>query len=159
MKKLTELVNPGAVIPDLKSGDRDGVITELIGALVSSGAAPGPIRQELLLKTLERERRGSTGFGLGVAVPHVKHRTVTHLAAAIGISRRGVDFSAVDRQPVYSVILLLSPEDRPDEHLQAMEAVFKNLHKASFRRLLRLAGTTDDVMRLLADADAQQLPA
>lgn len=159
MKKLTELVNPGAVIPDLKSGDRDGVIAELIDVLISSGAASEDIRQELLLRTLDRERRGSTGFGLGVAVPHVKHRTVTKLSAAIGVSRRGVDFTAVDRQPVYTVILLLSPEERPDEHLQAMEAVFKNLHKPSFRRLLRLVQTTDDVMRLLSDADSQQLPA
>jgi mannitol/fructose-specific phosphotransferase system IIA component (Ntr-type) len=64
-----------------------------------------------------------------------------------------VDFSALDKQPVYSVFLLLSPEDRPEDHLQAMEAIFKNLSKDTFRRFLRQAQTEKDVRTLLEEAD------
>ncbi len=155
--KMKEIVSEGAVIPQLQAGDRDAAITELVDALVSSGAAPASIRDELVQKVLERERRGSTGFGKGVAVPHVKFKGVGKMAAAIGLSQRGIDFSSLDRQPVYSVVLLLSPEDQPEEHLRAMEVIFRNLSNDTFRRFLRQANSVEDVMQLLEEADSRQL--
>lgn len=155
--KLTEIIAEEAVIVRLAAGDRDGVIAELIDALVRAGSAPAKMRDTLIQSVLERERRGSTGFGKGVAVPHVKHKSITGMAAAIGLSPRGVDFNALDKQPVYSVFLLLSPEDRPEEHLQAMEVIFKNLSKDTFRRFLRQAASVEDVRTLLEEADSQQL--
>lgn len=156
--KLTEIVARDAVVVPLKSSDRDGVIGELLSALLRSGAAPEVAQSELLTKVLERERHGSTGFGKGVAVPHVKHRRVGKMAAAIGVSTRGVDFTALDRQPVYSVFLLLSPEDQPEDHLRAMEVIFKSLSKESFRRALRGAQAAADVHKLLEEADGNTLP-
>jgi len=155
--KLTEIVAQGAIVATLGSADRDAVITELVDALVSGGSAPKAIRDELVARVLEREKRGSTGFGKGVAVPHVKHKGVSRMAAAVGLSQRGVDFNALDKQPVYSVVLLLSPEDRPEEHLQAMEVIFKNLSKDTFRRFLRQAGSVEEVRSLLEEADGQHL--
>jgi len=155
--KLTSFVAPLAIVPQLKSVDRDAVIGELVDAVVASGAAPAEIRAELLSRVLEREKRGSTGFGKGVAVPHVKHKQVARMTAAIGVSARGVEFNALDKQPVFSVVLLLSPEDRPEEHLQAMEVIFKNLSKDSFRRLLRQATTVEDIRTLLEESDGTHL--
>jgi mannitol/fructose-specific phosphotransferase system IIA component (Ntr-type) len=155
--KLTEIVAKGAIVPVLKSSDRDGAIVELVEGLIVSGACDAGLRDELITKVLDRERRGSTGFGRGVAVPHVKHRQATKMAAAIGLSARGIDFNSLDKQPVYSVFLLLSPEDRPEEHLQAMEVIFKNLSKDTFRRILRQATSVDDVRALLDEADHQQM--
>jgi mannitol/fructose-specific phosphotransferase system IIA component (Ntr-type) len=154
--KLSQLVSPGAIVTQLASRERDAVITELVDVLVRTGAADPGLRGELVLRVLDREKRGSTGFGRGVAVPHVKHRQVTRMAAAIGLSPTGVDFNALDKQPVYSVFLLLSPEDKPEEHLQAMEVIFKNLSKETFRRFLRQAGSVEDVQTLLQEADNQQ---
>jgi mannitol/fructose-specific phosphotransferase system IIA component (Ntr-type) len=155
--KLTDIVAAGAVVPVLQAAERDAVIIELVDALVRSGSAPAAIRDELVTRVLERERRGSTGFGRGVAVPHVKHRDVSKMTAAIGLSARGVDFNALDKQPVYSVFLLLSPEDRPEDHLHAMEVIFKNLSKDTFRRFLRQARTVQEVRDLLSEADNQHL--
>ncbi len=155
--KLSQIVTPAAIVPKVSSGDRDTVITELLDTLIAAGAADTSLRAELLTRVLERERRGSTGFGKGVAVPHVKHKAVKSMTAAIGLSPTGVDFNALDRQPVYSVFLLLSPEDRPEEHLQAMEVIFKNLSKETFRRFLRQAASVDEVVALLEEADGQQL--
>lgn len=156
--KLTEIVAAGAIVPQLKSSQREEVVGELIDALVAAGVAEGAIREELVRRVLDREKKGSTGFGKGVAVPHVKHAGVKRMVAAIGLSQRGVDFNALDKQPVYSILLLLSPEDRPEEHLQAMEVIFKNLSKETFRRFLRQATTVDGVRELLDEADNQQLP-
>lgn len=155
--KLTDIVSAGAVLPTLKSADRDGVIAELAGALAASGAFPESAREALIQRILERERRSSTGFGRGVAVPHVKHAGLKKVTAAIGLSQRGVDFHALDKQPVYSVFLLVSPEDRPEEHLEAMEVIFKNLSKDTFRRTLRQATSSEDVIALLEEADGQHL--
>ena len=153
MVKLTEIVAEGAIIPALKSTDRDGVILELVDALVSSGSAPAAIRDELASRVLEREKRGSTGFGRGVAVPHVKHKGVSKMAAAIGLSARGVDFNALDKQPVYSVVLLLSPDNQPQQHLQAMNIVFSSLQQDTFRRFMRQSGTREAIADLLDEAD------
>lgn len=157
--KMLDIVSKQAVIAQLESTTREGVIEELVGALINAGKADEGMRADLIAKVMERERRGSTGFGKGVAVPHVKHPDVKTMAAAVGISEAGVDFAALDKQPVYSFILLLSPLDRPDEHLQAMEVIFKNLNQDSFRRFLRQATSTEDVMTLLEDADNDDLPA
>jgi mannitol/fructose-specific phosphotransferase system IIA component (Ntr-type) len=155
--KLKDLVVPGAIVPRLAANERDGVITELIDKLVAAGAADASVKPTLIAKLLDRERKGSTGFGRGVAVPHVKHASITRMSAAIGLSAEGVDFNAFDRQPVYSIFLLLSPEDRPEDHLHAMEAIFKNLSKDTFRRFLRQAGSVEEVVDLLGDADDQRL--
>jgi mannitol/fructose-specific phosphotransferase system IIA component (Ntr-type) len=155
--RMMQLVPEGAIIPRLSSASRDEVIAELIDALIASGATTAKLRDDLIRAVMERERRGSTGFGRGVAVPHVKHKSVKHMSAAIGLSERGVDFNALDKQPVYSVFLLLSPEDRPEEHLQAMEVIFKNLSKDTFRRFLRQAQSVDEVRTLLEEADNQLL--
>lgn len=155
--RMTQLVAENVIVPRLKGGQRDEVIGELVDALIGAGAAAPRLREELIKAVLEREKRGSTGFGRGVAVPHVKHKSVKQMSAAIGLSERGVDFNALDKQPVYSVFLLLSPEDRPEEHLQAMEVIFKNLSKDTFRRFLRQAQTAEDVRTLLEEADNQLL--
>ncbi len=155
--RMLQLVRDGAIVSRLKSTQRDEVIAELVDALIASGAAGANLRDTLIASVLERERRGSTGFGRGVAVPHVKHKSVRGMAAAIGLSDKGVDFNSLDKQPVYSVFLLMSPEDRPEEHLQAMEVIFKNLSKDTFRRFLRQAQTNEDVHTLLEEADNQLL--
>jgi len=155
--KLMEVVVEKAIVPRLASAKRDDVVAELVDALISAGAADASLRDKLIKSVLDREKRGSTGFGRGVAVPHVKHEAVKRIAAAVGLSQSGIDFNSLDKQPVYSVFLLLSPADNPEEHLQAMEIIFKHLSQDTFRRFLRQATTVEQVRTLLDDADNQQL--
>lgn len=157
--KLRDLVSPDAVTATLKSQQRDGVIEELVDLLINAGKAEPAMRDDLIARVLEREERGSTGFGKGVAVPHVKHDKVDTMAAAVGISPEGVEFNALDKKPVHSFILLLSPGLRPDEHLHAMEAIFKHLTQDGFRRFLKQATSPGEVIALLDEADNQQLSA
>lgn len=156
--RLSEIVIPGAIVASLATTERDDVISELVDALVIAGSVTKKMRDEVVRLALEREQRASTGFGKGVAVPHVKLDSANRVCLAIGLSQSGVDFNSLDKQPVYSVFLLVSPADKPDEHLKAMEVIFKNLQYDTFRRFLRQASSTSEVLELLNDADSQQIP-
>src|SRR5438552_1054024 len=153
--KLLDIVIEHAIIPELKATQRDDAIAEIIDALVECGALSEKLKDEFIKAIIKREKRGSTGFGHGVAVPHVKHPSITKMAVAVGISRNGIDFNALDKQLVYSIFLLLSPEDKPEDHLDAMEAIFGNLSQETFRRFLRQANSVQDVMTLLEEADSR----
>ena len=153
--KLLEIVVEGAILPDLVATERDDAIAEIVDALVSAGAVSPELRDEFVKAIVKREKRGSTGFGHGVAVPHVKHSAISKMVVAVAISANGVEFNALDRQPVYSIFLLLSPEDKPEDHLDAMEAIFGNLSQETFRRFLRQTKNVEDVLTLLEEADAK----
>lgn len=155
--KLREIVVEDAIIPQLNSSKREDVVKELVEALISCGSVDEGLREEFVKAILSRERKGSTGFGHGVAVPHVKSPKIEKLTVAIGISPEGIDFNALDKQPVYSLFLLLSPEDRPEEHLDAMEAIFGNLQDDQFRKFLRQASSVEEVKTLLDEADTSQV--
>ncbi len=151
--KLKDFIIADAVQPELAATDRDGAIRELCTALARAGALPESAVDEVVAALVKREQNGSTGFGKGVAVPHAKHPKVKQMVGTLGRSVHGIDFAALDHQPVYSVVLLLSPENQPQQHLQAMNIVFSNLQKDMFRRFLRGAGTRDAIMELLDEAD------
>ena len=151
--KFADFVCFDAVIPELKAKDRDGVIAELVSALDKAGKLGKANRQEIIKAVIKREKEASTGMGKGVAIPHVKHPAIKDVIATIGQSGTGIDFSALDKQPVYSVILLLSPADNPEKHLQAMENIFKHLQQEKFRKFLRQSQITEQIEDLLREAD------
>ena len=142
-----------AVVTNLQATDRNGVIRELVASLVEVGSIDAEHQEAIARAVIQRENQGSTGFGKGVAVPHVKHSAVTSIVSTIGRSVAGVDFAALDRAPVYLVVLLLSPADKPDDHLAAMETVFKYLQRDNFRRFLRQAETEKEIGELIKEAD------
>ncbi|MBC24143.1 MAG: PTS fructose transporter subunit IIA [Phycisphaerae bacterium] len=154
--KLTDLVVNEAVIVKLEGAKRNEVIEELLDALVAAGRVDTGNRDDYLKAIIKREKRGSTGFGHGVAVPHAKAESIDQISVAIGLCADGVDFNALDQQPVHAVFLLLSPEDRPEDHLDAMEAIFGSLSQEQFRRFLFQAQSIDDVMTLLDEHDKSQ---
>ena len=151
--KFSEFIVKEAIKPELEAKDRDGVLSELVNALADAGAVPKAAVDEVLAALIKREKNGSTGFGKGVAVPHVKHPKVKKMAGTIGRSVGGIDFAALDHQPVYSVVLLLSPDNQPQQHLQAMNIVFTNLQKDTFRKFLRQSTTPEAIAELLDEAD------
>jgi mannitol/fructose-specific phosphotransferase system IIA component (Ntr-type) len=151
--KFKEFVCFQATIPQLQAKDRDGAITELVVALVAARKIPAESAKDVTKAVIKRENEASTGIGKGVAVPHVKHSAVKHIVAAVGLSDAGIGFAALDEQPVYSVILLISPLNNPDKHLQAMENVFRHLQKERFRKFLRQCRTPEELEDLLNEAD------
>ena len=151
--KLSDLVCFEAIVPRLESSERDEVISELVSSLAASGKLGKAKAAEIMKAVIKRENEASTGIGKGVAVPHVKHESIEEVVATVGCSSRGIDFSSLDKQPVYSVILLLSPSGQAERHLQAMETIFRNLQKDDFRRFLRQSQTVEDVKEVILESD------
>jgi mannitol/fructose-specific phosphotransferase system IIA component (Ntr-type) len=151
--KFSDFVCFEATVPELQAGDRDGAITELVSSLDKAGRLGKNKCQEITAEMIKREDEASTGMGKGIAMPHVKHEAVTDVVAVVGQSSAGVGFFALDKQPVYSVILMVSPVDNPDRHLQAMESLFKHLQQEKFRRFLRMCRSSEQIRELLIEAD------
>lgn len=151
--KLTDLIDMESIVPEFQATDRNGVIRELIQSLADHGAINSQDVEKIAKTAIAREKLGSTGFGKGVAVPHVKHECIQKMTATIGRSSRGIDFTAMDRAPVFTVVILLSPQSAPEEHLAAMEKIFRYLQRENFRRFLRQADTHEAIVDLVREAD------
>ncbi|MHC4443670.1 MAG: PTS sugar transporter subunit IIA [Planctomycetota bacterium] len=151
--KLSDLIVADAVVPELESTDRNGAIRELVSSLANSIGLSEAEAASVSKAVIQRENQGSTGFGKGVAVPHVKHSAVNKIVGTIGRSSVGIDFAALDRSPVYIVVLLLSPQDNPDRHLASMENIFRHLQRDNFRRFLRQASSKEAINELVLEAD------
>jgi len=151
--KFADFVCFEATIPELQAKDRDGAIAELVTSLDKAGKLKRGSREDVIKAVIERENQATTGMGKGVAVPHVKHPAVKDVVAAIGLSSAGIDFSSLDKQLVYSVVLLISPADNPDRHLQAMESIFRRLQQEKFRKFLRQSRSSEQIEDLFREID------
>lgn len=151
--KLADIMVTDAIIPGLQAKTKEEAVGELVEALASAGAIAKKSVAEVTGEVLHRESQATTGIGKGVALPHAKLKGVKKPLGTIGRSAEGIDFAALDSRPVYSVILLLSSQDGPDEHLQAMETIFKHVQRDIFRKFLRQSQTREAIIDLIQEAD------
>jgi nitrogen PTS system EIIA component len=151
--KLSDIMVLDAIIPDLKATDRDPAIEEAVNSLAACGAIPKSRVKEIVQAVLDREAQATTGIGKGVALPHAKLKCIKKVVGTIARSATGIDFAALDSKPVYNMILLLSSPDDPDEHLQAMETIFKHVQREMFRKFLRQSETKQSIVELIEEAD------
>lgn len=155
--KLADIMVAEAMVPTLEATTRDKAIEELVSALVEAGALPKRRAEEAIKAILAREGQATTGIGKGIALPHARLGSLKKPIATIGRAPEGIEFSALDSKPVYSVILLLTSNDNPDEHLQAMEAIFKQVQRDIFRKFLRQSETKKAIADLILEADRDEL--
>jgi mannitol/fructose-specific phosphotransferase system IIA component (Ntr-type) len=155
--KLADFVVPEAIIPDLRAGTKEEAAREMVDALHAAGCVGGADREDVIQAILRREQLGSTGFHDGVAMPEARHPAVGRTLGTIALSRRGLEFDAMDGRPVHILFLLASPAARPAEFLHAAEIVSQLLHSEDFRARLRRAGMREEIVGLLAEADQDSL--
>ena len=151
--KLTEFVIQNAILPNLKATSKEEVIREMVTHLKAAGALKAAEEEAVVAAILKREELESTGIGNGVAVPHTKHASVDKLSAMVAISRTGVDFSSLDGEDVFILFLLVSPPDRPGDHLRGLENISRHLRSQDFCNFLKQSLTTTDIWDLLTEAD------
>lgn len=136
---------------------KEDAIRAMVAGLRDSGSISAADEAGIVAAILKREELGSTGIGRGVAVPHTKHPSVGKLIAAIALSAEGVDFASLDGEPVFIMFLLVSPPDRPGDHLRGLENISRHLRNDKFCKFLRQAKTVDAVWDLLKEADNDEL--
>jgi fructose-specific phosphotransferase system IIA component len=151
--KLSDFVIRDSIVVDLQATSKEEAIREMVGSLHKAGQLADSEVESVIRAILGREELGSTGIGMGVAVPHTRHQTLTRLIGTVALSRRGVDFAALDGEPVNIFFLLVSPQNQPGDHLRALENISRHLKDERFVRFLRQAGTRQAVVDVLEEAD------
>ncbi|AMV17762.1 PTS sugar transporter subunit IIA [Planctomyces sp. SH-PL14] len=154
--KLTEFVVADAIIPELKATTKEAAIREIIASLREAGRIPAEHEEAIAAAIMKREELGSTGIGRGVAVPHTKHASVNGMVATVALSSAGLEFASLDGEDVHIVFLLISPPDRPGDHLRALETITRHLKSDDFCNFLRQSKSQQLVMDLLQEADEKQ---
>lgn len=149
--KILDLLDKKAIIADLTATDKEGVIAELIAPISRLKQID---RNDLVRVIMNREQLGSTGIGEGVGIPHGKLRDLSSLVMGFGLSRQGIDFDAIDGQPVYIFFLLLTPENAAGLHLKMLARISRILKNDLFRQQLREAQTADDVYAVIQSGDS-----
>ncbi len=151
--KFSDFVSTKSIQAVLKTGTKEDVIAELVDALVTAGSVKIGDRDDIIKAIMKREELGSTGIGRGIAVPHTKHAGVDRLVGTVGVSPEGIDFDSLDGQKAQLFFLLVSPPDRPGDHLRALENISRQLRDDTFCRFLKQSKTAEDIMQLLDEAD------
>ena len=154
--KFSDFVHADAILPALEATDKEGVIRELIGGLIKCGKLKSDDEEGIVQAILKREELGSTGLGRGIAVPHTKHASVIEPVGTVGISQTGIEFQSLDGEDVQLFFLVISPPDRPTDHLRALEKISKQLKDNTFCRFLKQSKTAGDVQQVLDEADNNQ---
>ena len=155
--KLLDFVVRDAILPDLQAGNKEAAIRAMVEGLKNCGSIQPEDEENIVAAILKREDLGSTGIGNGVAVPHTKHPSVDHLIATVALAKDGVDFASLDGEDVFILFLLVSPPDRPGDHLRGLENISRHLRNQNFCNFLKQAGTKEEVIELLQEADNNQL--
>jgi PTS system nitrogen regulatory IIA component len=152
---LSQLLLPASVNVELKARDKRDAIVELVNLLESShGVSSGG---EILDRVLKREAMMSTGIGNGIAIPHGKAKAADRLLAACGVSRTGIDFEAVDKQPATLFILLVSPENIGGPHVKVLANISRLLKEDRVRDALKAADSPEAFLQILREAEAKYL--
>jgi mannitol/fructose-specific phosphotransferase system IIA component (Ntr-type) len=155
--KFADFVCVDAIQSQLASRDKPSVIRELVTGLVTAGLVATTELEGIVGAIMKREELGSTGIGRGIAVPHTKHASVDKLVGTVGVCSAGLDFDSLDGERVHLFFLLVSPPDRPGDHLRALENISRQLRNDQFCRNLRQAQSAADIQRLLEEADNNQV--
>jgi nitrogen PTS system EIIA component len=146
---MIDFVVREAIVPQLVATTREGVIRELITSLQTAGHFPNTDLEDIVKAVLRREQLGSTGIGRSIAIPHSRHASVTKLIGTVGISQAGIPFDSIDGEAVHVLVLLISPQDRPGDHLRALENVVQTMRDDAVVEALRLAETQERIWSLI----------
>jgi fructose-specific phosphotransferase system IIA component len=148
---LGDILSKDQIIPDLQAADRWQAIDELINNLVATGKIKAEHREAITAVVRKRETSMSTGIGFGIGIPHASTDLIYEVVGALGRSKKGVDFNALDNQPVHLVMLFLVPQGQFQKHLHTLANIAKMLHKSEFRQALEQAPDADSMLAAIKD--------
>ncbi len=152
--QILELLREEHVRIGLESDQKESAIAEVLELLVASGDVPD--RDGAYDSLLEREDKGTTGIGQSVGVPHAKHESITHLCMALGVSRNGVEFDAIDGAPVHVIFLIMAEPNNPGPHVQCLAQVARLCQTPGFLRRLQAAGSTREALDLILEFEESE---
>lgn len=151
---LGDIVAKEQIIPELSAADRWEAIDELIDLLITCGRIKPENREMIAAVVKKRESSMSTGIGFGIGIPHASTDLIYEVVGALGRSTKGVNFDALDNQPVNLVMLFLVPQGQFQKHLHTLANIAKLLHRKEFRQALEQATTAEEMFRIIKESPA-----
>ncbi len=153
MVTIRDLLQENLIIDEISATDKAGVIREFARLLKSKGKVDN--EEELFRVLTERETLGSTGVGDGFAIPHGKLNSIPEMIVAFGRSKGGIEFQALDAKPVFLFFLLVTPTDKPGDHLKALARISRIFKNPALRAGLIQATCRQDIQRLIYEEDSK----
>ena len=148
---LSDILTKDQINTELRAANRWEAIDELIGSLVATGKIKPEHQDAIAAVVKKRESSMSTGIGFGIGIPHASTDLIYEVVGALGRSGKGVNFEALDNQPVNLVMLFLVPQGQFQKHLHTLANIAKLLHKAEFRQALEQASDADAMFKIIKD--------
>src|SRR6478609_9211719 len=136
---LGDILGPEQILPGMNAGNRWEAIDELINNLVATGKIKPEHHDAISTVVKKRESSMSTGIGFGIGIPHASTDLIHEVVGALGRSKKGISFDALDNQPVNLVMLFLVPQGQFQKHLHTLASIAKLLHNKDFRHELEQA--------------------
>jgi len=146
---LGDILSKEQIITDLRAANRWEAIDELINNLVATGKINPENREAIAAVVKKRESSMSTGIGFGIGIPHASTDLIYEVVGSLGRSHNGVNFDALDNQPVNLVMLFLVPQGQFQKHLHTLANIAKLLHKADFRQALEQAPDAEAMLQII----------
>jgi fructose-specific phosphotransferase system IIA component len=153
---LGDILQQDQIITELRASNRWEAIDELIDNLVATGKIKAEHRQTIAAVVKKREGSMSTGIGFGIGIPHASTDLIYEVVGALGRSKQGVNFDALDNQPVNLVMLFLVPQGQFQKHLHTLASIAKLLHKKEFRQALEEALDAEGMFRVIKETAASK---
>lgn len=148
---MVEIFSLEAIVAELEGQTKAVVLSEMVGAAVAGGLLPRTRKSQVLAALDAREERGSTGLGRGIAIPHAKIPGLRRHAGVVARSTAGVEYRAIDGEPVHVLVMLISPESRHDEHLRALKWISGLARDHDFTSFIRQARTAQDILDVIRE--------
>ena len=146
---LGDIVGVDNILPEMQSATRWEAIDELIGNLVQTKKIKPENREAITAAVKKRESSVSTGIGFGIGIPHASTDLIQDVVGALGRSKKGINFDALDNQPVNLVILFLVPQGQFQRHLHTLASIAKMLHIKEFRQELEAAPDAATIFQII----------
>lgn len=151
MMRVLDFLDKDSIELNLKAKNKKEVIEELVEVLMKKSAI---IDKKVAIDSLlEREELGSTGVGQSIAIPHSKTKGVKELIGAFGVSKQGVEFDALDGEPVNIFFLLLAPDGAAGLMLKALARVSNFLKNKYYRKKIIEAASKEDIIQIIEEEE------
>lgn len=148
---LGDILGPEQIIPGMNATNRWEAIDELINNLVATAKIKPEHHDAISSVVKKRESSMSTGIGFGIGIPHASTDLIYEVVGALGRSKKGINFDALDNQPVNLVMLFLVPQGQFQKHLHTLANIAKLLHRAEFRQALEQAPDAGAMLQIIRD--------
>jgi fructose-specific phosphotransferase system IIA component len=149
--KVSELLKPEFVIPELKGETKEDIINELIDLFKNDPRVEDI--EKVRSSVLDREKVMSTGVGKGFAIPHGKTNAVKEIVGAFGKIKDGIDYEALDGNPVHLVFLLVGKDNLISTHIKLLSRISRLMNKDDFRHRLTEANSADEIVKLFTEEE------